>query len=99
MLLEDTNAIVYSAGGSLRGAVGRALASEGERGCETGGRLGAVKTLAVEIIDAGGKAVAAEVDALDMQAVNDCVSGIVRSAGRLGVSFNAIALEDRQDVP
>ena len=99
MLLEDTNAIVYGAGGSLGGAVARALAAEGARVFVTGRRLGPVKTLAEEIIGAGGKAVAAEVDALDSQAVNDCVSGIVRSAGRLGVSFNAIALEDRQDVP
>jgi NAD(P)-dependent dehydrogenase (short-subunit alcohol dehydrogenase family) len=58
-----------------------------------------VKALAEEIIGAGGQAVAAEVDALDPQAVTDCVSGIVCSTGRLGVSFNAIALQDRQDIP
>lgn len=99
MLLEDANAIVYGAGGSLGGAVARALASEGARVFVTGHRLGPLKTLTAEIIAAGGKAEAAEVDALDAKAVNDCVNGIVRSVGVLGVSFNAIGLEDRQDVP
>ena len=51
MLLEDTNAVVYGAGGSLGGAVARALASEGARVFVTGRRLGPVQILAEEIID------------------------------------------------
>jgi 3-oxoacyl-[acyl-carrier protein] reductase len=99
MLLHDTNAIVYGAGGSLGGAVARALAKEGATVFVTGRKLGPVKTLAAEILSAGGKAEAAEVDALDAKAVNDCVADVVHKAGALGVSFNAIGLEDRQGIP
>jgi 3-oxoacyl-[acyl-carrier protein] reductase len=99
MLLHDTNAIVYGAGGSLGSAVARALAREGARVWVTGRKLDPVKALASEIVAAGGKAHAAEVDALDAKAVNDCVNGLVRGVGALGVSFNAIGLQDRQDVP
>ena len=84
MLLEDTNAIVYGAGGSLGGAVARALASEGARVFVTGRRLGPVKMLAEEIISAGGQAVAAEVDALDPEAVTDCVRASCVARGASG---------------
>jgi 3-oxoacyl-[acyl-carrier protein] reductase len=99
MLLHGINAIVYGAGGSLGGAVARALAKAGAMVFVTGRRLNSVKTLATEILAAGGKAEAAEVDALDTKAVNDYVTALVRKAGPLGVSFNAIALKDRQNVP
>jgi 3-oxoacyl-[acyl-carrier protein] reductase len=99
MLLHDTNAMVYGAGGSLGGAVARALATAGATVFATGRTLGPLKTLAAEITSAGGQAEAAEVDALDQKAVDDYLAGIVRKSGRLGVSFNAIGLEDRQDIP
>ena len=56
MLLQDRNAIVYGAGGSLGGAVAKALAREGATVFVTGRRLDPVKTLAREIIAGGGKA-------------------------------------------
>jgi 3-oxoacyl-[acyl-carrier protein] reductase len=99
MLLQGRNAIIYGAGGSLGGAVARALATEGATVFVTGRKLDPVKTLASEIISAGGKAEAGEVDALDATAVNDFVNDLVRRAGTLDVSFNAIGLKDRQDVP
>jgi 3-oxoacyl-[acyl-carrier protein] reductase len=98
-LLHDINAIIYGAGGSLGGAVARALAKAGATVFVTGRRLNAVKTLAAEILAAGGKAEAAEVDALDTRAVNDYVTDLAHRVGPLGVSFNAIALKDRQNVP
>jgi 3-oxoacyl-[acyl-carrier protein] reductase len=99
MLLQDASAIVYGAGGSLGGAVAKALAREGATVFVTGRRLDPVKTLAREISAAGGEAEAAEVDALDAQAVDDFVNEVVRRVGRLDVSLNAIGLKDRQDVP
>jgi len=99
MWLQDRNAIVYGAGGSLGGAVARALAAHGARVFVTGRRLEPVKALASEIVAAGGRAEAAAVDALNQKAVEDSVNDIVRRAGTLDVSFNAIGLEDRQGDP
>jgi NAD(P)-dependent dehydrogenase (short-subunit alcohol dehydrogenase family) len=98
-VVHGTNAIIYGAGGSLGGAVARALAKEGARVFATGRKLDSVKTLVGEIVASGGKAEAAEVDALDAKAVNDYVRDLVRKTGTLDVSFNAIGLEDRQGVP
>jgi 3-oxoacyl-[acyl-carrier protein] reductase len=99
MLSKNTNAIVYGAGGSLGGEVAKALAREGATVFVTGRKLGPVKALATTILAAGGKAEAAEVDALDAKAVNDFVNDLTRRTGTLDVSFNAISLKDRQDVP
>jgi len=86
MLLTNKNAIVYGAGGSLGGAVARALAREGARVFVTGRRRDPLRKLATEIIAAGGSAEASEVDALDAEAVNDCLSrfcgGRARSISR-----------------
>jgi NADP-dependent 3-hydroxy acid dehydrogenase YdfG len=75
LMLHDVNAIIYGAGGSLGGEVARALAKAGATVFVTGRRLTDVKTLASEIVAAGGKAEAAEVDALEPKAVNDVTCG------------------------
>jgi 3-oxoacyl-[acyl-carrier protein] reductase len=99
MLLSRTNAIVYGAGGSLGGAVAKALAREGATLFLSGRRLDPVQRLADAITSEGGKAEAREVDALDSRAVDDYVKDVARRAGTLDVSFNAIGLKDRQGVP
>ena len=99
MLLRDINAVIYGAGGSLGGAVARELAKAGATVFVTGRRLDPVRTLATEIVAAGGRAEAATVDALDAKAVNAYITELARRAGPLGVSFNAIGLQDRQNLP
>jgi 3-oxoacyl-[acyl-carrier protein] reductase len=99
MLLQNLNAAIYGAGGSLGGAVARALAREGATTFLSGRTLAPVTAVAAEITAAGGKAEAAVVDALDAAAVNDYVNDLARRVGPLAVSFNAIALKDRQNVP
>jgi 3-oxoacyl-[acyl-carrier protein] reductase len=99
MLLRGTTAIIYGASGSLGGAVARAMAKQGAKVFVTGRRLDPVKALAAEIVASDGSAEAAEVDALDAEGVNDYLTDLVRRVGPLGVSFNAIALQDRQDIP
>jgi len=98
-MLSNRNAIVYGASGSLGTAVAKALAQEGARVFVTGRRLEPVKALAAEIVSSGGKAEAAEVDALEEKAVNDCVNDIARRFGTLDISFNAIGLKDQQGTP
>jgi 3-oxoacyl-[acyl-carrier protein] reductase len=99
MLLRDTTAIVYGGGGSLGGAVARALAAAGATVFVTGRKLDRLQGVAAEIAAAGGKAEAAVVDALDANAVNGFVAGVVRKTTTLGISFNAIGLQDTQNVP
>lgn len=98
MLLQNKTAVIYGAGGSLGGAVARAVAKAGATVHLTGRRLAPVQELAEEIITAGGKAEAAEVDALDQKAVSDFVSGIAANRG-IDICFNAIGWQDVQNTP
>jgi NADP-dependent 3-hydroxy acid dehydrogenase YdfG len=70
MMLQNKVAVIYGAGGAIGGAVARAFASEGARVFLTGRKQAFVEAIAKEIVSAGGSAEAAEVDALDEQAVD-----------------------------
>ncbi|GAA4563977.1 hypothetical protein GCM10023193_34370 [Planotetraspora kaengkrachanensis] len=94
MSLKDKVAVVYGAGGSIGGAVARAFASEGAKVFLTGHSLASVEIVAKDIVSAGGSAEAAEVDALDEQAVDGHLRSVVDQAGRVDVSFNAIGIPD-----
>ena len=69
MMLKDKVAVIYGAGGAIGGAVARAFASEGANLFLTGRQLAPVDVVAEEVKSADGAAEAAEVDALDEQAV------------------------------
>lgn len=99
MLLQNKNAIIYGAGGSLGGSVATALAKEGAQVFIAGRHLPPVQKLADEIIAAGGKAIAAEIDALNEKQVNDYVNKIAQQHGAIDISFNAIGLNDTQGMP
>ncbi|GAB3977011.1 SDR family oxidoreductase [Actinoallomurus acanthiterrae] len=101
MSLENKNAIIYGAGGAVGGAVARAFACDGARVFLTGRDLGAVDALAKEISAAGGVAEAAEVDALDEDAVESHLDAVVKKAGTIDVSFNAIGIPQQgmQGIP
>ena len=99
MLLFNKNAVIYGAGGSIGGAVARAFAREGAKVFLTGRTLDKLDAAATDIIDAGGRAETAVVDALDENAVNNYINKIVKAAGTIDISFNAIGLEDEQGTP
>jgi len=88
--LKDKVAVVYGAGGGIGGAVARAFAREGARLFLTGRRLVPVAAVAKDIVSAGGVAEAAEVDALDEQAIDRHLQAVVAKAGRIDISFNAM---------
>jgi NAD(P)-dependent dehydrogenase (short-subunit alcohol dehydrogenase family) len=88
--LKDKIAVIYGAGGGIGGAVARAFAREGARLFLTGHRLAPVETVARDIVSAGGDAEAAEVDALDEQAIDKHLQSVVNKAGRIDISFNAV---------
>ena len=88
--LKNKIAVIYGAGGEIGGAVARAFAREGARLFLTGHRLAPVEVVAGDIVSAGGDAEAAEVDALDEQAIDRHLQYVVAMAGRIDISFNAM---------
>jgi NAD(P)-dependent dehydrogenase (short-subunit alcohol dehydrogenase family) len=94
MLLENKIAVVYGAGGSIGGAVARAFAEEGARVYLTGRAPGPVEAVAADIRAAGGFAEAAQVDALDEDAIDAHLQSVVERAGRVDISFNAVGIPD-----
>jgi NAD(P)-dependent dehydrogenase (short-subunit alcohol dehydrogenase family) len=98
MSLKNKVAVVYGAGGAIGGAVARAFASEGARVFLTGRQRAPVEALAKAIVTAGGSAEAAELDALDEQAVDEHLRSVIDKSGRIDISFNAIGLPDREIV-
>lgn len=99
MLLKNRNAVIYGAGGSLGGAFARAFADAGATVYVTGHHIEPVQQLANEINAAGGKAVAAQIDAMVEQQVNDYLSGLVAEGHSIDISFNAIGWKDVQNFP
>ena len=92
MMLKDKVAVIYGAGGAIGSAVARAFAPEGANLFLTGRRLAPVEVVAEEVAAAGGSVEAAEVDALDEQAVDKHLRSVIDKAGRVDVSFNAIGI-------
>jgi len=64
-----------------------------------GRTLAPVRAVAEEISAGGGTAQAAQVDALDEQAIADHVADVAATAGRADILFNAIGMEDVQGTP
>ena len=91
-LLSNKNAVIYGAGGGIGGAVARAFAREGATVFLTGHDLKKVEAVADEIRAAGGKAEAAQVDALDEEAIDKQLSDMVAKAGSVDISFNAVGI-------
>jgi NAD(P)-dependent dehydrogenase (short-subunit alcohol dehydrogenase family) len=94
MLLENKNTVIYGAGGAIGGAVARAFAAEGAKLFLTGRQRAPVEAVAQDIVSAGGSAEAAEVDALDEQAVDKHLQSVIDKAGRVDISFNAVGVPD-----
>jgi len=92
MILKNKIAIIHGAGGDIGAAVARAFAREGAKLFLSGRTLRPVEALAADIASSGGIAEAAQVDALDEQAVEKYVSAVAEKTGRIDVSFNAISV-------
>jgi len=93
MLLENKIAVVYGAAGSIGESVARSFAREGAHVVLTGHSLAAVEAVAADI---GGSAEAAEVDAFDEAAIEAHLRSVVKSAGTIDISFNAVAVPDAE---
>ena len=90
MLLNDKVTVIYGAGGDIGGAVARAFAREGARLFLTGHQLAPAEAVAKDVVAAGGSAEAAQVDALNEQAVDTHLQAVIDQAGRVDISFNVV---------
>lgn len=98
-MLQNKNAVIYGAGGSLGGAVSKAFAAAGARMFLTGIRAASVQKTADEILAAGGRAEVAVVDGFDEKAVIRHLEGVVGAAGSVDISFNAVDIPLIQNIP
>jgi 3-oxoacyl-[acyl-carrier protein] reductase len=99
MMLQNKNAIIYGAGGSLGGAVARAFAAAGARVFLTGRNLDPVQRVADDILASGGSTEAAQVDAFDEKAIKAHINSVTGKAGTIDISFNAVAVNVVQNIP
>lgn len=98
-MLQNKNAIIYGAGGSLGGAVAKALAGAGAHLFLTGRTISTLQKVADEIIASGGSAEVSLVDALNEKAINSHLAEVVQKAGTIDISFNATGTQVVQNIP
>jgi 3-oxoacyl-[acyl-carrier protein] reductase len=99
VILQNKNAVIYGAGGSLGGAVAKALASSGAHLFLTGRNTSTVQKLADEIKTSGAHAEVDLVDALDENSISSHLEKMIRQKGKIDISFNAIGVPVVQNIP
>lgn len=99
LLLENKNAVVYGAGGSIGAAVAMAFAEHGANVCLVGRSLEPIERVAKQIADDGGRAWIEVADAFDEATVTENVARIQGEHGSLDVSINLIRCPMTQGVP
>jgi NAD(P)-dependent dehydrogenase (short-subunit alcohol dehydrogenase family) len=99
MILQNKNAVIYGAGGSLGGAVAKALARAGARVFLTGHRIESIKKVADEITAAGGKAEVDVVDGFDEAGVAAHLEKVRHRAGSVDITYNGVEIPDIQNIP
>jgi NAD(P)-dependent dehydrogenase (short-subunit alcohol dehydrogenase family) len=99
MLLENRNAIIYGAGGSIGAAAARTFAREGARVFLVGRTRTSLDAVAADVAAAGGSADVAVLDALDEQAVEAHAQAVAAEAGTIDVSLNLVNRGDVQGTP
>ena len=88
--LENKTAVIFGAAGEVGSAVAKELAAQGARLFLSGRTKAPVQELAQAISSRGETAAAAEVDALDEDAVTSYLDDVVAAAGRIDIMFNAM---------
>lgn len=89
--LDNKIAVVYG-DGATGAAMAKAFAREGAMIFFTGRTVKKLKTTADEILAEGGSVVTARLDALDEEAVEKHMAEIIKKAGRIDISYNAIGI-------
>ena len=99
ILLENKNAVIYGAGGSIGGAAAKEFAREGARVFLAGRTREKLDAVANDITGSGGSAEVAVLEALDERAVDEHARAVAEQPGSIDVSFNLITRGDVQGIP
>jgi 3-oxoacyl-[acyl-carrier protein] reductase len=86
--LTHKHAVIFGAGGAVGTAVAKEFAAQGATVFLSGRTLGTVEQVAEEIRQAGGVAYAAQVDALDEQAVQAYLDRVAQEGGSIDILLN-----------
>jgi NAD(P)-dependent dehydrogenase (short-subunit alcohol dehydrogenase family) len=97
--LHNRNAVIYGGGGSLGSTIAKAFAKEGAKVFLAGRNLSRVQQVADEIVDAGGFAIAASVDATSESEVSAFVESVADKGATLDLSLCAIDYQVVQNLP
>jgi 3-oxoacyl-[acyl-carrier protein] reductase len=95
-LLRGKVAVIYGAGGAIGGAVARAFAAEGAFVYLAGRTEPRLQKVAQQILEDGGLAETAVVDALNEEQVEEFVARVAKKSRRIDISFNVISFGDIQ---
>lgn len=87
-LLQNRHAVIFGAGGAIGAAVAREFAAQGATVFLSGIHSASVELVANEIQQAGGTVHAAEVNALNEQAVQAYLDRVVQKAGSIDILVN-----------
>lgn len=99
MILQNKNAVIYGAGGSLGGAVAKALARTGARVFLTGHRIESIQKVADEITAAAGMAEVDVVDGFDEAGVAAHLEKVRHRAGSVDITYNGVEIPVIQNIP
>ena len=88
-VLQDKNAVIFGAGGSIGAAVAKAFAEEGARVFLAGRTKVSLEGVAKQITGSGGEAQTTMVDVLDDPGVNQYLDGIVSQVGAIDIVLDA----------
>src|SRR6266852_3885452 len=89
-LLKNKRAVIFGAGGAVGTAVAREFAVQGATVFLSSRTLNAVEQVAADIHQDGGVAYAAQVDALDEQAVNAYLDRVAQEGGSIDILLNVM---------
>lgn len=95
-LLQNKHAVIFGASGEVGTGVAKEFAAQGATVFLSGRRLAAVEQVAASIRQDGGSAYAAEVDALDEQAVQSYLDGVAQQAGSIDILLNVTGPQARE---
>ena len=89
-LLTHKHAVIFGAGGAVGTAVAKEFAAQGATVFLSGRTLGAIEQVAQQIHKDGGIAYAAQVDALDEQAVQAYLDRVAKEGGSIDILLNTM---------
>jgi 3-oxoacyl-[acyl-carrier protein] reductase len=88
-VLQDKNAVVFGAGGSIGAAVAKEFAAEGAVVFLAGRTRASLEAMAKQITASGGEARTAVLNTLDDASINQYIDSIVKQAGRIDIVLDA----------